>query len=259
MSFLPSRPSPALVVAVIALVVALGGTSYAAITSVPRHSVGTRQLRNGAVTAAKLKRSAVRTAKLKNGAVTTAKLKNGAVTTVKLKNGAVTAAKLNTAGVTVPNAIHAQTASTATTASTAATAGTARTAETATKADSLATSTSGSTESGSFAPSMATEVASQTLWTAISFPQPLAEPLSGSSKVVVTTSSTADCPGVGQAAAGYLCLYVAGDSGLSATTPSGVYVDSPSGAGKYGVSLSWETNLVATTAYIYGSWTVSAP
>jgi hypothetical protein len=40
-------------IAYLALFVALGGTSYAAI-SIPRNSVGTRQLRNGAVTADKL-------------------------------------------------------------------------------------------------------------------------------------------------------------------------------------------------------------
>jgi len=40
-------------VAYLALFVALGGTSYA-VTSIPRNSVGTRQLRNGAVTPAKL-------------------------------------------------------------------------------------------------------------------------------------------------------------------------------------------------------------
>lgn len=45
------------VVAYLALFVALGGTSYAAI-SIPRNSVGTRQLRNGAVTAAKLAKGA---------------------------------------------------------------------------------------------------------------------------------------------------------------------------------------------------------
>ena len=42
------RPSPALVVALLALVVALGGTSYAAF-KVPRGSVGHAQLRPGAV------------------------------------------------------------------------------------------------------------------------------------------------------------------------------------------------------------------
>ena len=40
-------------IAYLALFVALGGTSYAAI-SIPRNSVGTRQLRNGAVTVKKL-------------------------------------------------------------------------------------------------------------------------------------------------------------------------------------------------------------
>jgi hypothetical protein len=51
------RPSAALVVAVIALIVALGGTSYAAFT-LPKNSVGTKQLSNSAVTLAKISRSA---------------------------------------------------------------------------------------------------------------------------------------------------------------------------------------------------------
>lgn len=46
-------PSPALVISLIALFVALGGTTYAA-SAVPRNSVGTSQLKNRAVTAAKL-------------------------------------------------------------------------------------------------------------------------------------------------------------------------------------------------------------
>ncbi len=67
------RPSPALVISVIALFVALGGTSYAAI-SLPKNSVGTKQL------------------------------KNNAVSTKKIKNGAVTAAKINTKGLVVGSA-----------------------------------------------------------------------------------------------------------------------------------------------------------
>lgn len=43
------RPSPAMVVALIALFVALSGGAYAAI-NLPANSVGTKQLKNGAVT-----------------------------------------------------------------------------------------------------------------------------------------------------------------------------------------------------------------
>jgi hypothetical protein len=50
-----SRPSPALVIAIIALIISMGGTGYAAFT-LPNNSVGTKQLKNGAVTAAKVKR-----------------------------------------------------------------------------------------------------------------------------------------------------------------------------------------------------------
>jgi hypothetical protein len=51
-----------LVISLIALFVALGGTTYAA-TSLPANSVGTKQIKNGAVTASKLnKRVAVKSA-----------------------------------------------------------------------------------------------------------------------------------------------------------------------------------------------------
>lgn len=59
----PGRPSPALVVACIALLVALSGTGYAAIT-LPRDSVGTAQLRDGAVTSQKIRDASVSTADL---------------------------------------------------------------------------------------------------------------------------------------------------------------------------------------------------
>ena len=76
------KPSPALVISLLALSVALGGTAYAGIT-ISKNSVGTNQL------------------------------KNGAVTTKKIKNGNVTASKINTTGLTVPNALHANHADTA--------------------------------------------------------------------------------------------------------------------------------------------------
>lgn len=81
-------PSPAFVISLIALFVALGGTTYAA-TSLPKNSVGTKQLEKNAVTGP------------------------------KIKNEAVTAAKINAKGLTVPNALHATSADSATNAATA--------------------------------------------------------------------------------------------------------------------------------------------
>jgi len=49
------RPSPALVIACLALLFALAGTGYATGLAVPRNSVGTPQLKNSAVTSAKVK------------------------------------------------------------------------------------------------------------------------------------------------------------------------------------------------------------
>ena len=60
------RPSPAMVIACIALSVALGGTSVAAIQALPRNSVGTKQLKRNAVTGVKIKANAVNGAKVAN-------------------------------------------------------------------------------------------------------------------------------------------------------------------------------------------------
>ena len=62
------RPTPAMAVACIALGVALAGTSYAA-TVLPRNSVGTLQLRNNAVTAAKVKNGSLLRADFRAGQV----------------------------------------------------------------------------------------------------------------------------------------------------------------------------------------------
>jgi hypothetical protein len=72
-------------VAFIALFIALGGSSYAAL-ALPKNSVGTKQLKNGAVTGS------------------------------KIKAGAISSAKINTAGLTVPDAQHSHNADTATVA-----------------------------------------------------------------------------------------------------------------------------------------------
>ncbi len=60
------RPSPALVIACVALGIALGGTGYATVLQVPKNSVGTAQLKSSAVTNGKLAPNAVTSAKVRN-------------------------------------------------------------------------------------------------------------------------------------------------------------------------------------------------
>ncbi len=86
-------PSPAMIVACVALFVAMGGTSYAAVT-LAANSVGTKQIKKNAVTSAKIKSAAVTAAKVKDGTLTGAKIKDATLTGAKLADGAVTEAKL---------------------------------------------------------------------------------------------------------------------------------------------------------------------
>jgi hypothetical protein len=90
-------PSPAMIVACVALFVALGGTSYAAIV-LPANSVGTKQLKKSAVTAVKVK----------NGTLTAAKIKNGTLTGAKILDGSLTGADIAAATLgKVPSAASA--------------------------------------------------------------------------------------------------------------------------------------------------------
>jgi hypothetical protein len=70
--------SPATVIACIALLVALGGTSAAAIT-LGRNTVGTAQLKNNAVTNAKIAGNAVTTTKVKDHSLLRVDFANGQI------------------------------------------------------------------------------------------------------------------------------------------------------------------------------------
>jgi hypothetical protein len=74
-----------MVVALLALAIALSGTAYAATT------IGTNQIKDGAVTTPKLHNGAVSAAKLSNGAVAGEKIRNNAVTSGKVKDGSLLA------------------------------------------------------------------------------------------------------------------------------------------------------------------------
>jgi len=80
MKLIRHRPSPAMVVACIALGVALTGTGVAAVTALAPNSVGTVQIKANAVTAAKLKNANVTGAKIARNAVTGSKVLNGSLT-----------------------------------------------------------------------------------------------------------------------------------------------------------------------------------
>jgi hypothetical protein len=107
------RPSAALVISVIALIVSLGGTAYAGVL-LDANSVGNRELRN----------KSVGTDKLRNGAVTNRKLRNGVITIRKLsKHLVVPRAKVANAAAAAFTAGHASVADSATHAGSADTAG----------------------------------------------------------------------------------------------------------------------------------------
>src|SRR5882757_173179 len=86
------RPSPALLIACLALFVAMGGVGYAAVKLKP-NSVKTKNIKDGAVS----------TTKIADGAVTTPKVADGAVTTSKIADKGVTSGKFFSSNVTTQN------------------------------------------------------------------------------------------------------------------------------------------------------------
>jgi hypothetical protein len=104
---MPRRlPSPALVVAGLALVVALGGTTYAA-TALPKNSVGAKQLKSGAVSTVKLAKGSVTSRQIKDHTIVAADIAKSAIPTLSGK--AATAGHADTAG-RADTAGHADTA-----------------------------------------------------------------------------------------------------------------------------------------------------
>jgi hypothetical protein len=89
------RPSPALVIAVIALIAALTGTAWAALG---KNSVGSRQLKAKSVTSGKIANNAVTSAKVANGSLTGQDINVGALGTVPNATDAKSAGNSNTVG-----------------------------------------------------------------------------------------------------------------------------------------------------------------
>ncbi len=218
------KPTPALLISIIALIVALGGTGYAAL-SVPNNSVGTAQLRNGAVS------------------------------TKKLQNGAVTAAKINPRRLTVPNAVHADRANSATTA---------LSASSATTANGVGTLASGQTERGTwFLSDWAESGSNGSAVSPISFPIPLAQPPTAVHYIQLGFPVPAGCTGNALnpgAAPGNLCVFegrafnASGQRGIEDPASSALNGSERFGTGVYMLGTNGPGEGDAG-----GSWAVTAP
>jgi hypothetical protein len=87
-------PSPAMGVALIALIVAMTGTTYAAVR------IGTKQIRDNAITSNKIRNGAVKNIDLARNSVVTAKIVASAVTGLQIKDASVGNADLGNDSVT---------------------------------------------------------------------------------------------------------------------------------------------------------------
>ena len=253
------------VVATIALFAALGGVSYAA-TTLPKNSVGTDQIQA----------EAIRTGKIADDAVTGAKLAQGV--RERLSPVGVTPTTTST-----PESVkHAETADRAITASTAASADRADSAAAATHADSASTADlantakdaealggqpadhymtadsvlqSGQTEAGDFIAAAGNGEAGTVL---VQFWPHLPESLQeGHIKVLAEGApGTSECPGPGQAAPSYMCVYQSFNEGMAfesfiSTMPGSIYAGPLSGV------MTWRSNQF--NGLLRGTWAYTAP
>ena len=105
------RPSPAMVIALIALVLAMGGVSYGLATG----SVDSREIKNNTIRSKDIRKGQVRTSDVRNNNLSGADILDGSLTGADINEGALG---------TVPNAGHATNANSASTATNAASAAT---------------------------------------------------------------------------------------------------------------------------------------
>ncbi|HET7416553.1 MAG TPA: hypothetical protein VFJ61_02850 [Solirubrobacterales bacterium] len=260
------------VIATIALFVALGGAAVAA--GLPKNSVGTKQLKPGAVTTSDIRRQAVKAGKIAPKAVTAGKLGanavlpgnlgNGVISTEKLADGAVIASKIKN-GVVTNNKLANGAVTTGKLADGDVTSGKlADGAVTPSKLSPgvlnqlLSTLKSGETLRGVFDLGSTATAVGDTTKGAVTFQFPLqnAPAVTVLSKAGETT---ANCGGLGggnnqtpQAAPGNLCIYVTESTNLDLPALSVENIT------RLGVGLQAKA-LAVGSYYAYGQWAVTAP
>jgi hypothetical protein len=221
----------------IAVFLVIGGaTAFAALG---KNSVGTKQLKTNAVT----------TAKIKKEAVATAKIKNGAITGDKVQDGSLTGADINASTLgTVPKATNSDNAKNASNASNSDKLGGVNAAKFVQQ-----TAQPGEVLTGQI--SVVYEGSGTFFLGGGSYRSPLPEGVA-TPTLVYTTTTTAQCGGVGQAAAGVLCVYGYNTSNVASVSTSGGF----SGPNKrYGFSLDIFPTAPASDGYFLASWAYQVP
>lgn len=228
------RPSYANVVSTLALFIALGGVSYAAVT-LPANSVSSKQIKRGAVKNSDLGKSAVTGSKVKNGSLLSGDFKPGQLP----------------AGATGAQGLKGDKGD----AGTNGTSGRDFTVET--------TLQPGQTEKGVYS-AYGGGPAGSAMSDSISFRVPLSADISGGNVHWDAqgggVADPTNCPGTSaapQAAAGHLCLYET--SFINRTfAPVLDPAANAEGAGQLGFSVAFSipTN---GASWSYGSWAVTAP
>jgi hypothetical protein len=259
-SFIRPKLSYSNVVATIALFVALGGAAVAA--GLPRHSVGPRQLKHGAVTSAALRRGAVKAAKLAKGSVIAGKLASGSVLPGAIATGAVTSTKIASNAITGTAIATGAIGAGKLAGSAVTTAKIANGAVTNAKLDDevaplLGTLRSGQTLRGVFDLGTKTPAGGGFVSQGASFPFPLAG-MPAESSVLEVGKSNAACPGVTgtnlqtpNASPGNLCVYFAPH-----LEEVELKIESPS---RLGFGLRASATGAGEEFDITGFWAVTAP
>lgn len=238
------------VVATLALFVALGGAAVAA--GIPRHSIGAKQLKRGAVTTRALRRGAVTGSKLADGSVGAGKLgpdavllgtiADGVVSSAAIDNGAINAGKLATNAVTASKIANGAVTTAKLGNEIAPLLGTLRSGQTLRGVFNLGTDASGS---GDF------------VGDGISYFFPLTGTPTAN-PVLEAGSSTPNCPGLAggnqqtpNASPGNLCVYVSSEEGEAGS----LEIKNPSRLG-FGL----QANAKGMGSYDFsGFWAVTAP
>lgn len=215
----------------IAVFMVLGGSAYAA-TTLPKDSVGSKQIKTGGVASSDIRANAVTSSKIKNGSLLSTDFKPGQLV----------------AGAPGP------------------------TGPAGSKGDSGAKGDKG--DPGNNFTADTTLASGKTLtgqWDAwgagagyngdaVTYRLPLATTPAASTGHYITAGTTANCPGIGQAAPGHLCVYQSTASGSSfgeiyAVEPTGIGHDRGS---KDGFQIYFSNGGTGAN-YAYGSWAMTAP